>query len=186
MAKIYTKTGDRGETALLGGTRVPKDHLRIRAYGTVDELNSWIGLIHDQEIPEPSRSFLRGIQDQLFSVGSILAADPSKPGVKTPRLTDDDLSGLEREIDAMTEKLPVLKAFILPGGHPVASYCHIARCVCRRAERHTITLAASEPVDELVIRYLNRLSDFLFTLARHLLEHYGAPAVEWKPRMPGG
>jgi cob(I)alamin adenosyltransferase len=185
MARIYTKTGDKGETSLLGGKRVPKDHLRIQAYGTVDELNSWIGLLYDQEMPDSAREVLRKIQDHLFCIGSVLAADPANPGIQTPTIGEDDIAMLEKEIDRMTGALPPLKAFILPGGHPVASHCHIARCVCRRAERHTVTLAAQSPVNAVVIRYLNRLSDYLFTLARHLLDHFKIQAVEWSPRMRG-
>jgi cob(I)alamin adenosyltransferase len=182
--KIYTRTGDKGQTSLIGGTRVLKFHPRIEAYGTIDELNSYIGLIRDQDIDNHFREILLEIQDRLFTAESIIALDPgAETQIKLPQLNDDDITFLEKEIDRMNEVLPELKSFILPGGHPVVSYCHIARCVCRRAERHTIRLAQTQPVEEKVIQYLNRLSDFLFVLARRLGKDLGATESAWKARV---
>ncbi|HKR04118.1 MAG TPA: cob(I)yrinic acid a,c-diamide adenosyltransferase [Bacteroidia bacterium] len=181
--KIYTKTGDKGQTSLIGGTRVPKHHLRIEVYGTVDELNSWIGLIRDQDIPSSEKEVLKEIQDRLFTIGSSLASDPEKSRMKIPDLKEEDVSLLENEIDKMNEQLPDLKSFILPGGNTTVSYCHIARCVCRRTERLATHLSENNFVAELVIIYLNRLSDYLFVLARFLGKHFNAPEMQWKPRL---
>ena len=180
--KIYTKTGDSGQTSLLGGTRVLKSDERIEAYGTVDELNSYIGLVRDQEVNRPRRSVVKEIQDRLFTIGASLAADPEKNKTVLPDLLESDVAFLESEIDAMNAHLPELRAFILPGGHPSVSCCHIARTVCRRAERQVIRLAQAEPVEELVIKYLNRLSDYLFVLARQLAYDLGAEEIKWQPR----
>ena len=158
--KIYTKTGDKGQTSLFGGKRVPKHHLRIDAYGTVDELNSYIGLIRDQDIDKQSIDTLIEIQDRLFTIGSILATEPENTKVKVPQLNSDDIVLLENEIDVMNENLPEMRSFVLPGGHTIVSYCHITRCVCRRAERIISHLAELETVDEIVLIYLNRLSDY--------------------------
>ena len=160
--KIYTKTGDKGETGLFGGKRLPKYHLRIEAYGTVDELNSYLGLVRDSLSEEASRDFLKEIQDRLFTIGANLASDPDK-SMDTP-------------------DLPPLKNFILPGGHPSVSYCHIARTVCRRAERQVVALAANEPVEEILLRYLNRLSDYLFVLSRKMAQDLGVAEVSWHAR----
>jgi cob(I)alamin adenosyltransferase len=181
--KIYTKTGDKGETSLIGGTRVPKHHARIEAYGTVDELNSHIGLLRDQAIDNHSIFILLEIQDRLFTIGSSLASDPEKSKMKIPELKEDDVLLLEHEIDKMNEILPEMRSFILPGGHTTVSYCHIARCVCRRAERATILLSESSYVNDLVIKYLNRLSDYLFVLSRKLTKDLNASEVPWKPRI---
>lgn len=182
--KIYTKTGDKGQTSLIGGTRVPKFHPRIEAYGTIDELNSYIGLIRDHDIADHFKDVLLEIQDRLFTAESLIALDPeAKQPVKLPQLNESDILLLEKEIDAMNEVLPELTNFILPGGHPLVSYCHIARCVCRRAERNTIRLNQSQPVAELVIPYLNRLSDYLFVLARRLAKDLHAPENPWKARL---
>ena len=182
--KIYTRTGDKGQTSLIGGTRVPKFHPRIEAYGTIDELNSYIGLIRDQDIDQHFRDVLLEIQDRLFTAESIIALDPeAKTPVKLPALVESDITFLEKEIDLMNEVLPELKSFILPGGHPIVSYCHIARCICRRAERHTIRLSQAQPVEEKVIQYLNRLSDFLFVLARRLGKDLGAIESQWNARV---
>jgi cob(I)alamin adenosyltransferase len=180
--KIYTKTGDKGETSLIGGSRVPKYHLRIEAYGTVDELNSWVGLIRDQQINEKSVRSLLDIQDKLFIIGSNLAADPEKSRMKLPALEHQDITFLEEEIDKMNNGIPELKNFILPGGHTVVSYCHISRCVCRRAERIIVHLNDESPVDEKVIIYMNRLSDYLFTLARFLSHRMQATETPWITR----
>ncbi|MDB4999910.1 MAG: cob(I)yrinic acid a,c-diamide adenosyltransferase [Mucilaginibacter sp.] len=181
--KIYTKTGDKGYTSLIGGTRVPKHHLRIESYGTVDELNSYIGLIRDQELSDYDRGILKHIQDRLFTIGSILAADPEKSKMIIPDLHLEDIELLEKEMDRMNELLPELRHFILPGGNNTISYCHIARCVCRRAERLSVHLAEESTVDEKVNVYLNRLSDYLFTLARMIGHDAKVPENQWVPRM---
>ncbi|HMO38976.1 MAG TPA: cob(I)yrinic acid a,c-diamide adenosyltransferase [Saprospiraceae bacterium] len=179
--KIYTKTGDQGETSLFGGKRLPKHHLRIEAYGTVDELNSWVGLLRDSTADESVQSLLKNVQDRLFTLGSNLASDPDKD-MLTPDILEADVTALETAMDEMNETLPPLKNFILPGGHPTVSHAHIARCVCRRAERQVVALAQNEPVEMIVVRYLNRLSDYLFVLARKLATDLGAAEVVWKPR----
>jgi len=181
--KIYTKTGDKGQTSLIGGTRVSKHHIRIEAYGTVDELNSWIGLIRDQDIPSSVTEILKEVQDRLFTIGSSLASDPEKSRMKIPDLNEKDVKLLENEIDRMNAELPELKAFILPGGNTTVSYCHIARCICRRAERNVTHLSEESFVADLVIIYLNRLSDYLFVLARFLGKHLEASEIQWNPRM---
>ena len=180
--KIYTRKGDLGETSLLGGSRVPKHHLRIEAYGTVDELNSWIGLLRDQPISKDYISRLLEIQDRLFTLGAELAVDPQKKNVRTPTLTEEDILLLENSIDRMNDQLPEMKNFVLPGGHTIVSYCHISRCVCRRAERLVTRLSEESAVDGLIIKYLNRLSDYLFMLSRKLASELDAPEIPWKPR----
>ncbi|QHS57669.1 cob(I)yrinic acid a,c-diamide adenosyltransferase [Mucilaginibacter sp. 14171R-50] len=181
--KIYTKTGDKGYTSLIGGTRVPKHHLRIESYGTVDELNSYIGLIRDQDISTHDKDLLKQIQDRLFTIGSSLAADPGKSKMVIPDLHPEDIELLEKEMDRMNETLPELRHFILPGGSNTVSYCHIARCVCRRAERLCVHLAGESTVDEKVNIYLNRLSDYLFTLARMVGYQHKIPENQWIPRV---
>jgi len=187
--KVYTKTGDTGTTALFGGTRVPKHHIRIESYGTVDELNSHIGLIRDQEINSHYKDVLIEVQDRLFTVGAILATPPEKETLKNGEkrlqnlgILETDIVYLEKEIDAMEDNLPPMTHFVLPGGHTTVSYCHIARCVCRRAERLAVHLNDIEPTNELVIKYLNRLSDYLFVLARKLSFDLKADEVQWIPR----
>jgi cob(I)alamin adenosyltransferase len=187
--KVYTKTGDKGTTALFGGTRVPKHHIRIESYGTVDELNSHIGLIRDQEINILYKNVLIEVQDRLFTVGAILATPPEKETLKNGQkrlqnlgILETDIEFLETEIDTMENSLPPMTHFVLPGGHTTVSYCHIARCVCRRAERLAVQLNDIEPTDELVIKYLNRLSDYLFVLARKLSFDLKADEVQWIPR----
>ena len=180
--KIYTKTGDKGETSLLGGKRVPKYHLRIEAYGTLDELNSFIGYLRDQLDDLRDREVLFDVQEKLFTAESILAADTTAEiAMSLPRIRESDIRLLEVEIDRIDQLLPELRSFILPGGHPLVSLCHICRTVCRRAERLSIRLAAEVTVDELVIQYLNRLSDYLFMLARKLTKDNGITDVVWKP-----
>lgn len=181
--KIYTKTGDKGQTSLFGGKRVPKHHVRIEAYGTVDELNSYVGLIRDQEIDKQSFSVLIEIQDRLFTLGAMLATEPGNTKVKVPQLFEKDVELLEKEIDEMNNGLPEMRSFVLPGGHSTVSYCHISRCVCRRAERLVIQLSEEEEVNELTFKYLNRLSDYLFVLSRKLSQNLGAKEVAWEPRM---
>ncbi len=181
--KIYTKTGDKGETSLIGGVRVPKYHIRIESYGTVDELNSYIGLIKEQLTDETLTKILYEIQDRLFTIGSVLASDPEKSKMKIPDLIETDITLLEHEIDKMNEALPELKSFILPGGNSTAAFCHIARCVCRRAERLTVELASDSEVPQIVIVYLNRLSDYLFVLSRKIVFDAGAEEISWRPRI---
>jgi cob(I)alamin adenosyltransferase len=181
--KIYTKTGDKGFTSLIGGTRVPKHHIRIESYGTVDELNSYIGLIRDQDIDAHDKEVLKQIQDRLFTIGSSLAADPERSKMVIPDLLMSDVEMLETEMDTMNENLPPLKHFILPGGNNAISFCHIARCVCRRAERITVQLAEESTVDEKVNIYLNRLSDYLFTLARKIANVNKVTENQWIPRV---
>ena len=181
--KIYTKTGDKGQTSLIGGTRVPKHHIRIEAYGTVDELNSHIGLVRDLITEKHSQyKLLVEVQDRLFTMGSILAADPEKSKMKLPELHESDIELLEKAIDEMDKVLPLMKHFVLPGGHPTISQVHIARCICRRAERNVLHLNEVSPVNELTFKYLNRLSDHLFTLSRQLALDYKATETPWLPR----
>jgi cob(I)alamin adenosyltransferase len=180
--KIYTRKGDQGDTSLIGGTRVPKHHLRIEAYGTVDELNAWIGVLRDQPINAAHRNFLMEIQDRLFVIGSHLANDPATSKMKLPLLNQEDIVALENAMDEMDGRLPEMKNFVLPGGHTIVSFCHVARCVCRRAERCTVHLSEQEPVDSLILQYLNRLSDFLFVLSRMLTQELDAAEIPWKPR----
>lgn len=179
--KIYTKKGDKGETSLIGGTRVPKHHIRIEAYGTVDELNSWIGLLRDQDTVAETSDLMYRVQNHLFTIGSHLANDPEASHMKLPTLQESDITALEHSIDAMDAQLPALKNFILPGGLTTASQAHIARCVCRRAERCMVHLHETSPQDTLLIAYINRLSDWLFTYARLLVHRAGATEVPWIP-----
>ena len=186
--KIYTKTGDKGTTALFGGTRVPKHHIRIESYGTVDELNSHIGLVRDQDINKHYKSILILIQNKLFTVGAILATDPEKAILKSgkarlniPKISSKDIELLENEIDTMNGELPPMTNFVLPGGHQTVSFCHIARCVCRRAERLATALHELEPFQIETLTYLNRLSDYLFVLARKLSSDLHAEEVKWIP-----
>ena len=187
--KIYTKTGDKGTTALFGGTRVPKHHIRIDSYGTIDELNSHIGLIRDQDIDENYQSILINIQDKLFTVGAILATDPEKAILKSgkerlniPKISDEDIELLEKEMDKMESQLTPMTHFVLPGGHQTVSFCHIARCVCRRAERLASALNEIEPFHTNTLIYINRLSDYLFVLARKLSKDLQANEVKWIPK----
>lgn len=180
--KIYTKTGDKGQTSLIGGTRVPKDDIRIEAYGTVDELNSWLGVIRDSlKGDKEKQEFIIGIQDKLFTIGSHLASDPEKSKMKLPQITDEHVAVLESKMDEIDKEVPPMKNFVLPGGHIIVSYCHVARCVCRRAERCVITLSQTAPVEEIIIRYLNRLSDYLFMLSRKMSVELLAKEIPWLP-----
>jgi len=181
--KIYTKTGDKGFTSLIGGTRVPKYDLRIESYGTVDELNSYIGMIRDHDISTHHKTILKEIQDRLFTIGASLASDPEKSKMKIPDLHLVDIELLEQQIDEMNDVLPDLKHFILPGGDEAVSFCHISRCVCRRAERIAVHLSEESFVDDKVIIYLNRLSDFLFVLARKIGHERNLPENKWIPRV---
>ena len=181
--KVYTKTGDKGDTSLFGGKRVPKYDLRINAYGTSDELNSWIGILRDQEIDTSYISVLLEIQDRIFTLGSQLAADPDKPKLKMPKLEEKDIQLLEKEMDIMSVDLPEMTNFTLPGGHTTVSYCHVARTVCRRCERLVVELARDETIDALIIQYLNRLSDYLFVLSRKITQDLGVKEAIWRPKM---
>ncbi|HLT42815.1 MAG TPA: cob(I)yrinic acid a,c-diamide adenosyltransferase [Sphingobacteriaceae bacterium] len=181
--KIYTKKGDKGQTSLIGGTRVPKYHLRIESYGTVDELNVYIGLIRSQDIDSSIQEVLKEIQDRLFTVGASLAADPEKSKMKIPDLHFSDIEFLETEIDKMNDLLPALKHFVLPGGSDPISFCHLARVVCRRAERISVQLATESFVDDKVIMYLNRLSDYLFILGRKIAVDSNIEEFIWVPRI---
>lgn len=181
--KIYTKTGDGGSTSLFGGKRVSKSDIRIDAYGTVDELNSHVGLLRDQEVNVKRKDILVEVQDRLFTIGSLLAAEPGNTKIKVPSLVEDDIVRLEKEIDSMETQLEPMRNFVLPGGHPSVSICHITRTVCRRCERLVIALDASEKTDPIIIKYLNRLSDYLFVLSRKMTAELGAEETPWKPRM---
>ena len=181
--KIYTKTGDTGQTSLLGGKRVPKHDLRIESYGTIDELNSQIGFLRDQEMNNEYTIQLIEIQDRLFTIGSHLAVEQEKNKIKIPPLEEKDIQYLENAIDEMNLQLPEMRSFVLPGGHPTVSCCHVARCICRRAERIIVHLAEVSSVESIVLKYINRLSDYLFVLSRKLSSDLGAIETPWKPRM---
>ncbi|HEV7378569.1 MAG TPA: cob(I)yrinic acid a,c-diamide adenosyltransferase [Dyadobacter sp.] len=181
--KIYTKTGDKGTTSLIGGTRLSKAHIRIDAYGTVDELNSYIGLLGDQPVNAARKEILKEIQDRLFTIGSHLASEPEQSKKILPDLVENDIKLLEIEMDQIDRLVPPLRAFVLPGGHPSVSFGHVARTVCRRAERAVIELRQGEEVEEIVIRYLNRLSDYLFMLCRMMSHELQIEEVVWKPRI---
>ncbi len=180
--KIYTKTGDKGETSLLGGKRVRKSDMRIEAYGTIDELNSYIGLLSDQEACATFRDFIRRIQQELFTIGSLLAADPEKTAIKLPKLSQSNIQELESSIDQLEQELPPLKNFILPGGHPASSTAHVARCICRRSERRVVEMNEEIPVNPDILVYLNRLSDWLFVFSRYLLQLTGNQEIPWVPQ----
>lgn len=181
--KIYTKKGDKGSTALIGGTRVEKSHIRIEAYGTIDELNSYLGLVADHARDHDINEWIYKIQDRLFTIGSILAKDPNKEiKMSLPDLKEEDITWMEELIDQMYEQLPELRFFVLPGGHVASSTAHIARCVCRRAERICVSMQThGEEVPELILAYLNRLSDFLFAIARHILLINNVEDKPWYP-----
>lgn len=183
--RVYTKTGDKGSTGLIGGTRVPKDHIRIEAYGTVDELNSYLGVVTDQLGDATVNEWILEIQDRLFTIGSSLATDPEKaPKMNLPDLHAGDIEWLEKKIDEMDDVLPQMKSFILPGGHLAASHAHVARCICRRAERLCVHMQHNETfVAEDVLKYLNRLSDFLFVLARFIVFKNNGKEIPWRARI---
>ncbi|MBL56518.1 MAG: ATP:cob(I)alamin adenosyltransferase [Flavobacteriales bacterium] len=180
--KIYTKTGDSGETSLLGGTRVSKAELQIESYGTVDELNAYIGLIRDQITQDSIYLELIEIQDRLFTIGSHLANDQEKSKIKLPNIVEEDIERLEKQIDTMNHLIPPMRAFILPGGHTHVSHLHIARCICRRAERKIVQLNHKWEIDPSILKYMNRLSDYLFVLSRKLSKDLGVKEIEWQPR----
>ena len=179
--KVYTKTGDKGKTSLFGGSRVSKGHIRIHAYGTVDELNSYIGLLGDLS-PDESRNLeLIRIQGRLFTLGALLATENEASKKRLPSITLEDIDFLEASIDKMEESLDPIKTFVLPGGHSTVSYCHISRCVCRRAERICVELSEINKVEKVVIQYLNRLSDYLFVFSRHLTKILNVKETPWVP-----
>ncbi|MBS1774847.1 MAG: cob(I)yrinic acid a,c-diamide adenosyltransferase [Bacteroidetes bacterium] len=182
--KIYTKTGDKGLTSLIGGTRVPKSHIRIESYGTIDELNSYIGMVSDMESNEKLREWLREIQDRLFTIGSVLATSPVKEvKMKLPDLHAADVTWLEQRMDEMNEDLPEMRSFLLPGGHVASSAAHVARCICRRVERICVAMnEQGEEMPDLILQYLNRLSDFLFVLSRYIVYLHGASEIPWRAR----
>ena len=180
--KIYTKTGDGGKTSLVEGTRISKSDLRIEAYGTVDELNSFIGLVADHDVNKKRYHFLKSIQDNLFVIGSNLASDPSKRSEKVPPVQTEDILALEKSMDEMDALLPELRHFVLPGGHVAVSLAHVCRTVCRRAERCVVRLTEADEVPELVATYLNRLSDFFFVLSRMMSLELGVEEVKWVPK----
>ena len=184
--RIYTRGGDKGETSLLGGTRVPKSHDRVEAYGNLDELNSFTGLLRDQSIDEHSRNMLLLIQDNLFIAEALIARDPDKPNPALPFIKEDIILLLEKEIDRMNEHLPAIRQFILPGGHPAVSFCHVARTVCRRAERSLIRLNQTGPVDEIIISFLNRLSDYFFVLSRKIANDLKVTETAWPRKEENG
>ena len=178
--KIYTKTGDGGQTSLLGGKRVSKAHAQLEAYGTVDELNAHIGYLASMALKKKRKKILIASQKMLFVIGAHLSLDPEKKGIKLPRLEEEEILQLEIAIDAIEERLPPLTSFILPGGGKVIAYCHIVRTVCRRAERRVVELQENDfPVSGIIIQYLNRLSDFLFVLAREIANEKGTEEEKW-------
>ncbi len=181
--KIYTKTGDTGSTSLVAGTRISKASLKIDAYGTVDELNAWIGVLRDHPANETRKDILKEIQDRLFTLGADLASEPEQTKKKIPDLFDTDVERLEQEMDTMDTHIPPLRLFVLPGGHQAVSFAHVARTVCRRAERLIIALTDSEDVNPLIIKYINRLSDYLFVLSRKITQEQGSEEVAWRPRV---
>jgi len=178
--KIYTKTGDKGQTSLIGGTKVSKGHLKIESYGTVDELNSFIGVIRDSFTDTDTDILLERTQNNLFNIGAQLATVAGTTNSYVPKVTEEEIESLEKAIDRMDDSLTPLRNFILPGGHIANSYAHVARCVCRRAERCVVRLMEEEEVDPLIIKYMNRLSDYLFALARFISHQNGSREVEWK------
>ena len=184
-SKIYTKTGDKGTTSLIGGTKVPKSNIRIESYGTIDELNSFIGLVLDHTQTVGVKNVLPEIQDRLFTIGSSLACDPQKaPKIALPDLKDSDILLLEKEIDKMQSELPEMRFFVIPTGDAAISTTHIARCICRRAERSCVNMQIQSLfVEPIILKYLNRLSDYLFVLARYIGHTLKVPEIPWKPRL---
>ena len=181
--KIYTKKGDQGKTGLIGGTRVSKNDLKINAYGTVDELNAFVGLLRDLIDDSNFTSQLIEIQDRLFTAGSLLAVSDEGTKMKIPTIKSGDISSLESWIDTMDNELPEIKSFVLPGGHPIVSYCHVTRTICRRAERCIVTLSEHSEVDPIILTYFNRLSDYFFTLGRMMVQKLGIKETPWDPKI---
>jgi len=182
-AKIYTKTGDKGSTSLLGGTKVPKSNERLEAYGTIDELNAFVGLLHDQdELPAAIRAQLRWTQDRLFTLGSLLAVEPGFKGFELPQIDTEDIVQLEKWIDTFDAELPELKNFILPGGHKIVSLCHVCRTVCRRAERSISAIQDQASTGKNILPFVNRLSDYMFVLSRKMSQDLKVAEIRWEPR----
>ncbi len=183
--KIYTKTGDKGTTGLIGGERVSKNHIRIESYGTIDELNSYLGVVSDGVDEVDIIHAIRTIQDRLFTIGSELATSAKKEvKMKLPDIYEEDVLWLEEQIDNMNEELPEMRSFILPGGNFAASMAHVARCVCRRSERLCVAMNENgEAVSELILQYLNRLSDYLFVLSRYIVMKNNGEEIPWRPRV---
>lgn len=182
--KVYTKGGDKGETSLIGGTRVTKHDLQVEAYGTVDELKSYTGLVYDFVDDLNSKKNLLIIIEQLFIIESLMACDGVESRIRMPQIKEENIAFLEDEIDRMTKVLSPLKAFILPGGHPLISHCHIARSICRRAERAYLRFAENNEYEDLIVQYLNRLSDYFFTLARYTAKMLDIDELLWLPKKP--
>ena len=183
-SSVYTKTGDKGKTSLIGGTRVPKNHYRLEAYGTVDELNSFIGMIRSYGIDKQSEKQIIDIQNKLFVIGAYLATDSNVTDLRDKLdYNEEIIVGLEKEMDRMEHELAPMKNFVLPGGHPAVSYCHISRTVCRRTERRILDMARQTEVNPWVIKYVNRLSDYLFVLSRHLSKHFNVNEIPWVPEL---
>ena len=182
--KIYTRTGDDGTTGLIGGSRVKKNHIRLDSYGTVDELNSFIGVVRSLQTDTHADSALEKIQNKLFIIGANLASDDSVTLIKEQMpVGKTDIELLEKEMDLMIKVLPELRNFILPGGCQASSFCHVARTVCRRAERHIVELSEKSEVDPNLIKYINRLSDYLFVLSRKVSMDQEAPEILWSPEI---
>lgn len=179
--KIYTKKGDQGSTSLIGGKRVPKNHIKIEAYGTIDELNSWLGVLKDMTAQNFYKNFIEDIQNQLFNIGSLLAEDKEKSNMKLPTIDEKVITAMENNIDHLDAMLPPLKNFVLPGGHLANSFAHVARCVCRRAERNVVELSQYEEVNPLILQFLNRLSDWLFIFARFMSFVNHSSETLWRP-----
>lgn len=181
--KVYTKTGDKGKTSLIGGEKVYKDELQIEAYGTVDELNSYLGLVRDyEEIDTENKAIIISIQNDLFVIGSLLAESKKKNKMILPQLTEEMLNAIETAIDNIELKLEPMKYFVLPGGHKLISHLHIARCVCRRAERRIVSLSNQIDVDPLILKYINRLSDYIFVLSRYMALKLEVKETPWIPK----
>ena len=181
--KIYTKKGDNGHTQLLGGTKVMKHNQKLECYGTIDELNAFIGNLYDQDINKEDKKILLTIQNRLFNIGRCIAFDNKKSAINLPEITEEDVKIIEYRIDEMEKTLPPLKNFILPSGMPIVSKCHITRTVCRRAERTLVALAEKESINLMHLKYINRLSDYLFVLARYILKENGGSATEWQKKI---
>lgn len=181
---VYTKTGDKGKTSLIGGTRVPKNHYRLEAYGTVDELNTFIGMIRSHELDEVSDKQIIDIQHKLFYIGAFLATDSNVTDLREKIKYDEAvIEKLESEMDRMESELPPMKYFVLPGGHPAVSYCHISRTICRRTERRILSMMEESEIHPWVIRYINRLSDYLFVLSRYLSKYFNINEIPWVPEL---
>lgn len=181
---VYTKTGDKGSTSLIGGTRVPKYHIRLEAYGTVDELNSYLGLIRSYDVAKDVVDRIVTVQNELFTIGAYLATDSSVSDLRDRIKYDEGkIEFLEVEMDRLENQLPPLTSFILPGGHPAVAHCHVARTICRRAERRVLEMGETYEVNNWVVRYLNRLSDFLFVLSRHLSNYFAVDEIPWQSEL---